>query len=79
MDDHSTKKYGFMVLDEESHIRESKSHGSYEDTLDAKLLANENNWTYVPIDLGSLVDELSKISIYESDGAKYSFSYRCES
>ena len=53
MDDHSTKKYGFMVLDEESHIRESKSHGSYEDTLDAKLLANENvlksNWIDIKI------------------------------
>lgn len=59
------KKYGFILIDEKMHIQKARSQCSYEDTLDAQLIAARYNWVYVPLGMGELIDELSKMEIYE--------------
>lgn len=58
-------KYGYILVNQEMHIEQARSQCSYEDTLDAQLLAIMRGWVYIPLSLGQLVDELSKVEIYE--------------
>lgn len=57
--------YGYILIDQGSHIVQARSQATYEDTLDAQLLAIMRGWVYIPLSLGQLVDELSKVEIYE--------------
>ena len=57
--------YGYILIDKDSHIVHARSQASYEDTLDAQLLAIHRGLTYIPLGLRDLVDELSKVEIYE--------------
>lgn len=71
MSEVSKKLYGFILVNEESRIQRAYSSASYEQTLDGKLTAVRNNWTYVPLDLVTIVEELSRADIYEPDGTKF--------
>lgn len=61
----NNKIYGYILLDDEMRIQETRSQAIYEDTLDAKLLAAINNWTYVPLSIVELIEELSQVKIFE--------------
>lgn len=57
--------YGYILIDQDTHIVQARSQATYEDTLDAQLLAVMRGLIYIPLSLGQLVDELSKVEIYE--------------
>lgn len=57
--------YGYILVNQNNHIEYARSQASYENTLDAQLLAIHRGWTYIPLGLRDLVDELSKVEIYE--------------
>lgn len=59
------KIYGYILLNQEMHIIEARAQATYENTLDAKLRSVNEDLVYVPLNLAELVDELSKVEIYE--------------
>ncbi len=59
------KIYGYILLDQEMHIVDARAQTTYENTLDAKLRSVNEDLVYVPLNLAELVDELSKVEIYE--------------
>ena len=59
------QKYGFILVDKDSHIVKVHSSATYEQTLDGKLDAVNKGLTYVPLNLMNLIDELSKSEIYQ--------------
>ena len=67
----SDERFGFMLLDADSRIQKAYSSATYEQTLDGKLKAVQSGWTYVPLNLMNLIEELSKSEIYENDGSRY--------
>ena len=60
-------KYGYILVNPETHIEQARSQATYEETLDAKLLAVRRGWTYVPLGLRELIDELSNADVFKEE------------
>lgn len=71
MSEASKKLYGFMLINEDSVIQRAFSSATYEQTLDGKLTAHINNWTYIPMDFVKMIDQLKEAGVYEVDGSPY--------
>ena len=57
--------YGYILVNQNNHIEQARSQATYEQCMDAQILAAYRGWTYVPLGLRELIDELSKVEIYE--------------
>ena len=55
------KKYGYMLVNPDVGIEHARSQATYEETLNGKLLAVEHNWTYVPLGVGEMIDQIESM------------------